>query len=63
MEGMADVVSAFRQNRKRALMIIFGRKKGAPTAGMYVYESQGVVGPADVLSVHEGQIPLRDRVV
>ena len=61
--GMAQVVSTFAQNRKRAIMIIFGRSGGTPTAGIYVYESEGTVGTADVLSVREAQIRLRKRVL
>jgi len=63
MAGMAEVVSVFGQNCKRAIMIIFGRRSGAPTAGVYVYESAGVVGSADFLLFHEAQIRLRKRVV
>jgi len=63
MEGMAQVVSAFAQNRKRAIMIIFGRAGSAPTAGIYVYESERTIGTADVLSVREAQIRLQKRVL
>ena len=63
MAGMAEVVSAFAQNRKRAIMIIFGRTREASTAGVYVYESEGNVGSADFLSVREAQIRLRKRVL
>ncbi len=63
MAGMAEVVSAFAQNRKRAIMIIFGRSGEASTAGVYVYESEGNVGSADFLSVREAQIRLRKRVL
>jgi ThiF family protein/E2/UBC family protein A len=61
--GMTDVVSTFGQNRKRAIMVIFGRYKGEPTAGVYVYESQMIVGHEDLVSVMETQIPLWERVV
>lgn len=63
LRGMAGLVSAVQGNQRRAIMLIFGRKAGKPTAGIYVYESRAVVEKADFLEIGGTQLPLDKAVV
>jgi hypothetical protein len=61
--SMATLVSSIGLNQKRALMLIFGRASMATIAGIYIYESQSLVGTGDLISVGMSQIALGVRVV
>ena len=63
IRGMAELVAKMGQNQKRALMLIFGRTAGQPTAGIYVYESHSVTQSSDFISVGQAQIALESAVV
>jgi hypothetical protein len=63
MAGMADLVSTFGQNQKRALMMIFGRVAGTPRAGLYVYESQFLGPSGDVIAVEDSEVVLTEAIV
>jgi hypothetical protein len=60
---MASLVSTLGQNQKRSAMLIFGRTRVAATAGIYVYESESVLGNGELLSVGTTQFRLKTPVV
>ena len=60
---MATLVSSVGQNQKRSIMLIFGRTRGKATAGIYIYESESLVGNGDVVSVGMSQMNLEKPVV
>jgi hypothetical protein len=60
--GMAELVSRIGQNQKRAIMLIFGRRRRRSTAGIYIYESQSLQG-LEWITIGEGQIGLETAVV
>jgi hypothetical protein len=60
--GMSELVSRIGQNQKRAIMLIFGRTRKRPTAGIYVYESQSLQR-FEWITIGEGQIGLETAVV
>jgi hypothetical protein len=51
------LVSAIGENQRRALMLIFGRSEGRPSAGVYVYESQTVKDGTEFVVVGVTQVP------
>ena len=57
VEGMTGLVSAIGENQRRALMLIFGRSEGRPSAGVYVYESQTVKDGTEFVVVGVTQVP------
>lgn len=61
--GMSELVAAFGQNQKRALMVIFGREGRRSAAGVYVYERHSVSDAGEVISTPRKQIALRTPVV
>jgi integrative and conjugative element protein (TIGR02256 family) len=63
VSAMAGVVSRFRDNQRRALMLIFGRTAGQPIAGLYAYESQSLAGTHDFVTVGVAQFQLKNGVV
>lgn len=63
IEGMTGLVSIIGQNKKRSLMLIFGRTGGQPTAGVYIYESQGITGMSEMVSIGMAQIELESSIV
>jgi hypothetical protein len=60
---MATLVSSVGQNQKRSIMLIFGRIHGNATAGIYIYESESLIGNGDVVSVGMSQMNLEKPVV
>ena len=60
---MATLVSCVGQNQKRSIMLIFGRTRGVATAGIYIYESESLIGNGDVVSVGMSQVNLEMPVV
>lgn len=63
MKNMATLVSSIGQNKKRSVMLIFGRMNSLTTAGVYIYESQSLVGINELISVGTSQIILEEPVV
>ena len=63
MKNMATLVSSIGQNKKRSVMLIFGRMNSLATAGVYIYESQSLVGTNELISVGISQIILEEPVV
>ena len=61
--NMSILVSRFGQNQKRALMLIFGRKRKNGVTGIYVYENKTMQGSRDIVSVDATEIQLEDLVV
>lgn len=61
--GMAMLVSRVGQNRRKAIMLIFGRTGALPTAGIHIYESRSLSQTNDLVSVGMGQIMLASVVV
>jgi hypothetical protein len=61
--GMSKVVAAVGANRKRALMIIFGRRATRPAAGLYVYESDGTTTAGEAVRVTSRVIALPNVIV
>lgn len=61
--GMTTLVANIGLNRKRALMLIFGRMLGMPKAGIYLYESQSQAQETEFISVGTTQIELEAPVV
>jgi hypothetical protein len=61
--GMAEIVARLGQNRRRAIMLIFGRVAGEPAAGLYVYQSRSLVGSGELLDVGLAQFSLAQPVV
>jgi hypothetical protein len=61
--GMTGLIAAVGNNSRRALMLIFGRTAGDPTAGLYVYESSTFEHGAELISVGEAQITLDSAIV
>jgi hypothetical protein len=62
MLGMARLISAVGENLRRSLMLIFGRKRGTSTMGLYVYESEGINSVSEFVSVGSAQIRLSQPV-
>jgi hypothetical protein len=63
MIGMATLVARAGQNRRRALMLIFGRMGDTATAGVFVYEGLSATGGAQRIAVGATQITLATPVV
>jgi hypothetical protein len=61
--GMATLVARSGQNRRRALMLIFGRTAGAGTAGVYVYEGLSASHGEQSIIVGVTQLALAEPVV
>lgn len=61
--GMTDLVARAGRNRRRALMLIFGRMAGASTAGVYVYEGMSANRETETISIGVTQIVLSEPVV
>lgn len=62
MKNMAALVSLIGQNQKRSVMVIFGRMNDTATAGVYIYESQSLIGTGDLISIGVSQITLEEPV-
>jgi hypothetical protein len=60
---MAALVSAIGENQKRSVMLIFGRTRRRATAGIYIYESESLIGNGDLVSLGDSQIFLEMPVV
>lgn len=61
--GMTILVARAGQNRRRALMLIFGRMAGASTAGVYVYEGMSASRDAETIEIGVTQLVLSEPVV
>jgi hypothetical protein len=61
--GMSKLVATVGDDRKRALMIIFGRRATRPAAGLYVYESDGATTRGEAVRVSSRAIALQSVVV
>lgn len=61
--GMATLVAGAGQNQRRALMLIFGRDRGAQTAGLYVYESHDHADKIEAITAEAGMLKLSASVV
>lgn len=61
--GMAKLVSIIGQNQRRAMMLIFGRTRGRPTVGIYIYESNSLDRSIELISVGTAQVQLDSAVV
>ena len=60
---MTILVARGGQNRRRALMLIFGRMAGASTAGVYVYEGMSASRDAETIEIGVTQLVLSEPVV
>ncbi len=63
MLGMTTLVARAGQNRRRALMLIFGRTAGMGTAGVFIYEGLSTTGAAETIVVGVTQLTLAEPVV
>jgi hypothetical protein len=63
MLGMANLVAATQQNRRRAVMLIFGRDAGRATVGVYVYEAEQTSGPLECVQAGGARLFLSNPVV
>jgi hypothetical protein len=63
IDGMARLVARAGQNRRRALMLIFGRRVGAGAAGVYVYEGLSATREVERITVGVTQLALAEPVV
>lgn len=63
ISGMATVVAGVAHNRRRALMLIFGRRRGRPEAGVYVYESRDADQLGERIQCLSTFLPLAEPVV
>jgi len=63
IHGMATLVSHLGLNKKKALMLIFGRTGGMPKVGVYIYESQSLFETSESISVSTGQFVMETPVV
>lgn len=61
--GMAALVAGVGQNLRRALMLIYGRRDGQPTAGFFVYDSQAREQRTEFVSLGIGHLSLEAAVV
>ncbi|MBA3353673.1 MAG: ThiF family adenylyltransferase [Blastocatellia bacterium] len=61
--GMSKLVATIGDARKRALMIIFGRRATRPAAGLCIYESQGATSRGEAVRVSSRVIALPSVVV
>ncbi len=61
--GMTILVARAGQNRRRALMLIYGRMAGASTVGVYVYEGMSASKVDETITVGVTQLTLREPVV
>lgn len=61
--GMTGLVTVVGSNNRRALMLIFGRTAGQPTAGVYVYESAAIAQGTEFIGIGEAQVVLEDSIV
>jgi hypothetical protein len=60
--GMTGLITVAGNNNRRALMLIFGRTAGRPTAGVYIYESAAITQGTEFISVGEAQIVLEEPI-
>ncbi len=63
LAGMSTLVAQFGHNKKRSIMIIFGRNADKPTAGIYIFENIGQEFEIEQIQISEAQIVLEDFVV
>ena len=63
IKGMATLVAHIGLNKKRSLMLIFGRSGDLHKAGVYIYESQSLVEETEFISIGVGQIELETPIV
>lgn len=63
MSGMTGLVAGVGQNQRRALMVIYGRERGQPQVGFYLYESQTREGSREVIGVNMNHVMLEAPVV
>jgi integrative and conjugative element protein (TIGR02256 family) len=61
--GMSGLVARFGQNRRRAVMLIFGRIAGEASAGAYLYEAQLAAEGRELLQFGGALISLEAAVV
>jgi hypothetical protein len=61
--GMAGLVAGLGQNQRRALMLIFGRRRGQAEAGVYVYESMDATQRGEQVAIAGTLLRLNERVV
>lgn len=64
MVSMAKLVAATGGNQNRAVMLIFGKADGKSTAGLYIYESEEIIGTlGDRVAVGVAQLKLDIEIV
>lgn len=63
IHGMTTLVARAGQNRRRALMLIFGRTAGIASAGVFVYEGQAVTNSREMVRLGLAQLALAEPVV
>lgn len=63
IHGMTTLVARAGQNRRRALMLIFGRTAGIASAGIFVYEGQAVASSRELVRAGLAQLALAQPVV
>jgi proteasome lid subunit RPN8/RPN11 len=61
--GMSSLVARFGQNRRRAVMLIFGRIAGQATVGAYVYEARLATKGRELLQIGGAFLSLERPVV
>lgn len=61
--GMAELVAGLGQNQRRALMLIFGQRRGQAEVGIYVYESMDASQRGERLAVTGTLLHLDEHVV
>jgi hypothetical protein len=62
--SMAKLVAAPGGNRNRAIMLIFGQTDGRSSAGIYIYESEEIVGTGgDLVGIGIAQLNLDIEIV
>jgi hypothetical protein len=59
---MAHLVASVGQNRRRALMLIFGRTAGQSSVGIYVYEAKLATRAVELVQIGNAQIVLTNPV-
>ncbi len=60
--SMANLVSRFGSNQRKALMMIYGRSNQQNTVGLYLYQSQ-TIDEIDLVSIGVSQFELQEPVV
>lgn len=60
---MSSLVARFGQNRRRAVMLIFGRIAGQASVGAYVYEAQLATEGRELLQIGGAFLSLERPVV